>query len=126
MRAGHALAALEHRGALFAEGGDYARNLRASRGMEMRYELMLPYRIREAITGNWPVVLPNQNSLTINPWASTHTYTGNAANNNLVLSYTPNAPLAILTRKAACTPAPGTVWRSSAGRSVAWGANACA
>lgn len=39
-----------------------------------------------ALDQNWPVVLPNQNSLTINAWQATHAYSGNGAANTNVVS----------------------------------------
>jgi hypothetical protein len=47
-----------------------------------------------AVDQSWPVVLPNNNSLTINAWQSNHAYSGNgAANTNIVSTQSFNIQL---------------------------------
>jgi hypothetical protein len=56
-------------------------------GNAIMYEAGNGHRVEHgALDQNWPVVLPNQNSVTISAWQATHSYSGNGASNTNVVS----------------------------------------
>jgi hypothetical protein len=63
----------------FSFGYAYGAAIIHSAGSGHRY-------LHGAVDQNWPVVLPNVNSLTISAWQSSHSYSGNGASNTNVVS----------------------------------------